>query len=142
MDATTYYGGIRVQIPVFEGGLMRSEVAEARSKVRQAEYAAELLKRSITTEVQEAFVNYRSLTTVLETAKEQYQFSKDNFDTIEQLFAEGLVPSLSLIDAQQGLLSAEQQLINARFEQQVAIIRLQRAQGILGKAPGSVPSGS
>lgn len=143
LDATTYYGGIRVQVPIFEGGLMRYEIAEARSKVRQAEYAAELLRRSIASEVQEAFVNYRSLTAVLETAQEQYQFARDNFDTIEQLFSDGLVSSLSLIDAQQALQMAEQQLINARFEQQVAIIRLQRAQGLLGTArDNALPSSS
>ena len=142
LDATTYYGGIRVQVPIFEGGLMRSEVAEARSKVRQAEYATELLKRSIASEVHEAYINYRSLSAVLETATEQYQFARSNFDTIEELFADGLVPSLSLIDAQQALFIAEQQQINARFEQQLAIIKLQRAQGILGKELTAIPAGS
>jgi outer membrane protein len=135
LDATTYYGGIRVQIPLFEGGLMRYEVAEARSKMRQAEYASELLKRSIASEVQEAFINHRTLTAVLLTANEQYKYARSNFDTIEELFVDGLVPSLSLIDAQQALFVAEHQLINARYQQQLSIIRLQQSQGVLGRSP-------
>lgn len=142
LDATTYYGGVRIQIPVFEGGLMRSEVAEARSKMRQAEYASELLKRTIAGEVQEAYVNYQSLTAVLATARDQYQYARSNFDTVEELFAEGLVTSLSLIDAQQALFLAERELINARYQQQLTIIRLQRSQGILGKDFETASQGS
>ena len=121
---------------------MRSEVAEARSKMRQAEYASELLKRTIAGEVQEAYVNYQSLTAVLATARDQYQYARSNFDTVEELFAEGLVTSLSLIDAQQALFLAERELINARYQQQLTIIRLQRSQGILGKDFETASQGS
>ena len=56
-DATVYYAGLRLQVPIFEGGLMKAEVSEARSKVRQAELASDLLRKSIESDVHEAYVN-------------------------------------------------------------------------------------
>jgi outer membrane protein len=133
IDATTYYGGIRLQIPIFEGGLMKAEVSEARSKLRQAELSSVLLKRNIESEVQEAYINCQTLSSVLETVKVQYEYAKSNFDTVESLFSEGLAPSLSLIDAQQALSLAERELVTATWGQQLAILRLQRSVGMLGK---------
>jgi outer membrane protein len=133
MDATTYYGGIRIQIPIFEGGLMKAEVSEARSKQRQSELSAELLRRNIENEVQEAYIDCQTVNAVLETAKRQFQYAKGNFDAVESLFAEGLVPSLSVIDAQQALFLAERELTAAAIGQQLSILRLQKSLGVLGK---------
>ena len=133
MDATTYYGGVVLQVPIFEGGLMKAEVAEARSKQRQSELSTELLKRTIQNEVAEAYLNYQTLSTVLETARTQFEYARKNFDTVESLFSEGLLPSLSVIDAQQALFLAERELVAASIEQQLAVLRLQRSVGVLGK---------
>ncbi len=133
LDATTYYGGVRVQIPIFEGGLMKAEVAEARSKQRQAELASVLLGRQIESDVHEAYINYQTIGSVLETARLQFEDAKKNFDTVEGLFSEGLVPSLSLIDAEQALSFAEKELVSAAWDNQVAILRLEKSMGLLGK---------
>jgi outer membrane protein TolC len=112
---------------------MKAEVAEARSKQRQSELSTELLKRTIQNEVAEAYLNYQTLSTVLETAKTQFEYARKNFDTVESLFSEGLLPSLSVIDAQQALFLAERELVAASIEQQLAVLRLQRSVGVLGK---------
>jgi len=132
-DATVYYGGLRLQVPLFEGGLMKSEVSEARSKQRQAELGTDYLKKTIESDVHEALVNLQTVSSVLETAKLQVDYAKANFDAVEGLFAEGLVTSLSLIDAEQALSMAERELMNALYDQQVAIIRLRKNTGTLGK---------
>lgn len=133
MDATTYYGGLRLTIPLFEGGLMKAEVAEARSKQRQADLSAEFLRKSIESEVREAFVNLQTDASVLENARLQMGYARDNFDAVEGLFAEGLMPSLSLIDAEQALTFAEREVVNATYDRQVAILRLKKSIGMMGK---------
>jgi outer membrane protein len=133
VDATTYYGGVRIQIPIFEGGLMKAEVSEARSKQRQAELSSVLLKRTIENEVQDAYINCQTVNAILETAKVQNGYARTNFDTVESLFSEGLLPSLSLIDAQQALSLSDLELVTATYEQQLAILRLQDRMGLLGK---------
>lgn len=133
MDATTYYGGLRLQIPLFEGGLMKAEVSEARSKVRQAELSSDFLRKSIESEVLEAYIGLQTVSSVLEAAKLQMEYARDNFTAVEGLYAEGLVSSLSLIDAEQALSMAELELMNATYDQQLAILRLQKSTGMLGK---------
>jgi outer membrane protein len=132
-DATAYYGGLRLQIPIFEGGLMKAEVSEARSKARQAELFTDYLRKAIESEVHEAYLNLQTITSVLETAKLQMGYAKDNFDAVEGLFAEGLMPSLSLIDAEQALNMAERELMNTTYDRQVAILRLRKSMGTLGE---------
>jgi outer membrane protein len=133
MDETVYYGGIRLQVPIFEGGLMKAEVSEARSKLRQAEYATELLRRNIDTEVYEVYVNLETVTSVLESTKLQYADAKENFDTVTYLYREGLASSLTVIDAQQALFFAEREFVNVTYDRQVALLRLWKSIGLLGK---------
>lgn len=131
MDATTYYGGLRLQMPFFEGGLMKAEVSDARSKERQAELSTTSLSKSIESEVHEAYVNLQTILSVLETAKLQMEYARDNFVAVEGMFDEGLVTSLSLIDAEQALSASERELANAAYDQQVAILRLRKSIGML-----------
>jgi outer membrane protein len=133
MDATSYYGGIRLTIPLFEGGLMKAEVSEAKSKQRQADLSADLLRKTIESEVHEAFVNVQTITSVMEDAKLQLGYARDNFAAVEGLFAEGLLPSLSLIDSEQALTFAEREVVNATYDRQLAIIQLKKSIGMLGK---------
>jgi outer membrane protein len=132
-DATVYYGGLRLQIPIFEGGLMKAEVSEARSKKRQAELKADFLRKSIESEVHEAYVNLHTSISVMENAKLQMEYARENFDAVEGLFAGGLLPSLSIIDAEQALVFAELELANATYERQLGILRLKKSIGTLGK---------
>jgi len=112
---------------------MKAEVSEARSKVRQAELSRDFLRKTIESDVHEAYVNLQTLTSVMNTAKLQMEYAKGNFDAVESLFSEGLAPSLSIIDAEQALSFAERELMNASYDRELAILRLKKAIGVLGK---------
>lgn len=135
---TTYYGAVKIEVPIFEGGLMKYELAEARSRLRQAELSADLVKRSLESEVYEVFVNLQTETAVLGAVKQQYDDARANFSNVESLFSEGLASSLQLIDAQQALLLSEQEYVKALYDQQVAILRLLRVVGLLEKNTGTI----
>lgn len=134
LDGTVYYGGFRLQVPIFEGGLMKAESSEARSRLRQTELSTQFLRRSIESEVYEAYVNYQTVTSVMKAVTLQYEDAKSNFDVVESLFAQGLVSSLALIDAQQALFLAERELASTTYDQQLSILRLQKSVGLLGKS--------
>ncbi len=133
MDGTNYYGGLKLQIPIFEGGLMKAEAAEAKSKLRQAELQEALIRRSIETEVYEAWVRLKTTDSVLQASQSQYEDAQRNFRNIEALFSEGIASSLSLIDAQQALFIAEREYVNALYDRRLAVLRLMRSVGLLGK---------
>ena len=132
-DATSYYGGLRLQIPIFEGGLMKAEVSEARSRTRQAGLQSDLLRKTIESDVQEASVTLQTMTSVLGNAQLQFDYAKENFDAVEGLFGEGLLSNLALIDAEQALTMAERELVGDGYDRQLAILRLKKTMGLLGK---------
>ena len=133
LDGTIYYGGVKIEVPLFEGGLMKAESAEIRSKYRQAELAEVLLKRTIENDVHDAYLHLQTTITVLETSKLQLDYARRNFDAVEGLYREGLVPSLSLIDAEQTLSFAEKDFVNTTYDREIAIVDLQKSIGLLGK---------
>ncbi len=133
IKGTIYYGALRLQVPIFEGGLSKSETAEARSKARQAELSAALLKRSIENEVYDSYTSLETVNSVLETVTSQFGFARDNYNAVEGLYSEGLLTSLSVIDAEQALLRTELELINATYDKQLEILRLKKSIGTLGK---------
>jgi outer membrane protein TolC len=61
------------------------------------------------------------------------EYAKGNYEAVEGLFSEGLLASLSLIDAEQALTMAERELMSATYDRQIAILRLKKATGTLGK---------
>jgi outer membrane protein len=130
-DATVYYAGLRLQMPLFEGGIMKHETAEAKSRLRQTELNSEFLRKAIGSEVYEGYVNIQTVTAVLATAKQQVEYAKGNFDAVDGLYADGLLPSLSMIDAEQALTMAEREQMNAEYDLQVAILRLHKSTGTL-----------
>lgn len=132
-DGTIYYGGLRLQVPIFEGGLTKAELSEARSKRRQAELSLLYLERSIESDVYESYINYQTIDSVLKAVRIQYDDARSNFQAVENLFSQGLAPSLSLIDAQQALFIAEREMVNATYDHQLAILRLHRSIGMLKK---------
>ncbi len=133
LDGTIYYGALKISVPLFEGGLMKAESAEARSKERQAELSEVLLRRTIVNEVHDAHLHLQTVLAVLDTAGRQLEYARGNFDAVEGLFAEGLVSSLSLIDAEQALSLAENDFVNATYDREIAILSLQKTLGVLGK---------
>ncbi len=133
LDATSYYGGLRLQVPIFEGGLMNAEVEEARSQALQAKLKSDYLKQTIATDVYGAYVHLQTMTSVLDTAKHELAYARKNYAAVRDLFTEGLLASLSLIDGEHALTLAEQELVSARYDQQLAILQLQQATGTLGK---------
>jgi outer membrane protein len=133
LDGTTYYGGLKLEVPLFEGGLLKAESTEVRSKQRQAELSEVLLKRTIETEVHDSYLHLQTVSAVLETSKLQLGYARQNFDAVEGLFSEGLLSSLSLIDAEQALSLAERDFVNATYDREVAIVNLRKTVGLLGK---------
>jgi outer membrane protein TolC len=61
------------------------------------------------------------------------EYARANFEAVESLFSDGLLASLSLIDAEQALTFAERELVSTGYDRQVAILRLEKSIGILGR---------
>lgn len=124
-------GAVRLDFPFFEGGLTRARVAQAKAQLRQAELNLAELERRITVGVENSYINVLTESSVTKKTMVEVEFASENYDLVSKQFKYGLANSVDVIDANTRLVSAERQLVNARYVYQLSLIRLKRATGVL-----------
>ena len=125
------YGVVRLDIPIFEGGLTRAEVSEARAKLRQTEYSFSDLRKTIGVEVENSYLIVTREAAVLEHSKAETEYALDNYNVVTKQFKFGLSDSIDVIDANTLLVTSERKHVNTEYVYQLAILRLKRVTGIL-----------
>ncbi len=127
----TLFGGVVLTYPLFEGGLRRAELAEARSRYRERALERAGLRREIELEVRAAFNDMEALNAVIESYRRQVAFAEENYDMVYTQYKHGLATSVDVVDADTILVSAHRGLMNARYDRQVAILALKYRTGTL-----------
>jgi outer membrane protein len=125
------YAGLKLDFPFFDGGLRRAEVLEAKIRLRQAELALEDLQDSIAIEVEEAYYSLMTESSTLEKLQARVTYASDNYRMVSKQFKYGLASSIDVIDANTLLLTSEMELADAKYDYQMAVLRLKRAIGTL-----------
>ncbi len=127
------YGLLRLNFPVFEGGLRRAEVKEAEAKKRQAILSYDDLKKTIAIEVENAYLDMHTQSSILKSLQDQTTFARDNFNAVTKQFEYGLANSIDVMDANTLLVTSERQLSEAKYNYQLSVVKLKRVTGTLLK---------
>ncbi len=127
------YGVLKLNFPFFEGGLRRAEVNEAKAKQRQSELIYEDLKKTISIDVENAYLDLKTQAGILKSLEDQLVFARDNHNAVSKQFEFGLANSIDVMDANTLLVTSEKQLTDAKYNYQLSILRLKRAAGTLLK---------
>ncbi len=117
--------------PVFEGGLRKAELSEARSRFREAELRRLGLKRDIEVEVKEAYNNRAAVRAVIDSYEKQRSFAEEDYRMVFEQYKWGLATTLDVIDADTTLISAQRSLMNARYDLELASLQLKYSTGTL-----------
>ncbi|MCX5717257.1 MAG: TolC family protein [Nitrospirae bacterium] len=137
LNRESAYGGLKISIPIFEGGLRTAEVKEAEARQRQAALLYEDKKKSIDIEVESAYLDLITQKGIMEKFRAQLAFAEDNYNAVSKQFKFGLASSIDVIDANTLLVTAERQLADAQYNYKLSDLRLKRAAGILLKTAES-----
>ncbi|HBU05303.1 MAG TPA: hypothetical protein DEA95_01600 [Nitrospiraceae bacterium] len=137
LNKESAYGGLKISIPIFEGGLRDAEVKEAEAKQRQAALLYEDKKKSIDIEVESAYLNLITQKGIMEKFGAQLTFAEDNYKAVSKQFEFGLASSIDVMDANTLLVTAERQLTDSLYNYKLSDLRLKRAAGILLKTAES-----
>ena len=118
-----------LSVPVFEGGRIRAEEQQARAALQQRSAELADAKAQVDQDVREAFVN-------LSVAEDQVKVARSNVglahETLQQAmdrFAAGITDTVEVVQAQQALVQADSDVINATLEHNLAKLALARAMG-------------
>lgn len=123
--------GVSLTFPFFEGGLRMAELREAEAKERQARLAYDDFKKNVDMELQSAYLDLETQRGTLLFLEDQRIFADDNYNSVIRLFNNGLATSLDVMDANSLLLSAEKNVNEARYNYQLAHLKLKRTSGTL-----------
>lgn len=144
LNRDSFYGGIALNFPIFEGGLRNADVSEARARERQADLRIESVKKEIGIEVKAAHLELTTQQGILRFLEDQLLFARENYHAVSRQFEVGLADSLDVMDANTLLVSAERKTAAAAFRLQLASLRLRKAAGLpwvmAAKDPAGIPA--
>lgn len=132
---TSWAALARVSLPIFDAGVSRARIQQARADVATTKINKQITMDSVALEIRQAYLSVveaqerlKVTTAALTQAQEQYRLAQVRFREGVTLVP-GSSPLLEISDAQTALTQAQVNQINARYDLQNARARLDRAIG-------------
>lgn len=128
-DDITWHLGLRISIPIFEGGRKRNEMQRAsieQNKIAwQKEDLLNKLETGIRSNVQFLQASYREMGLSGNAARA----AEENFHTIQDAYAQGMVNVAQLTDAQSVMIRTWQMALSSQYQYILDYIKTERLQG-------------
>jgi outer membrane protein TolC len=121
--------GINVSWPVFDGGRVRAEIAEASANRRASEERLKDFDANVTVEVQQRVSDLVSAEASIAAAEVGVKSAAEARRVLAERFSAGVATNTDVLDAQVALLQAELDRTRAQANAQLAAARLERALG-------------
>lgn len=126
--------GVELRIPLYQGGIVTSRVRQAAYNKQRALDDMELAKRNSDLETQRAYLNLSSSIAQVKALEQALMSSQSQLDSTKLGYEVGVRTSVDVLNAQQQLFSAKRDLLQARYNYLVNIIRLKSASGVVSES--------
>ncbi|MBA4418778.1 MAG: TolC family protein [Syntrophus sp. (in: bacteria)] len=124
-----YYFGMKFVVPLFDGGLITSEINKEKAGLEKAREEERALKLSITREVRDAHLNIANATERITVTEKAITSARENLRVEMLKYDTGAGTSQDVIDARTALLRTETDFYQGLFDRNVAIAYLAKATG-------------
>jgi TolC family type I secretion outer membrane protein len=128
----SWNAGIMLTLPLFQGGLTKGRVGEARANQLAIEAQRDAMKQSILLEVNQAFADLESAAARVEVMEKTLQKARENLDIAQGRYKAGVGPYIEVTDAQLSSVNSETDHIKALYDYHLAIAQLMKAMGQKG----------
>lgn len=125
--------------PIFDSGVTRARVAQARADEAQARIQYDQLLENISKEIRQAMANLENSQERLDLANQQVQYAEENLRLAQLRYQSGEGILLQVTDAETQLTQARSQQVTAKYDYLTAYSQLQRALGTDDLASASNP---
>jgi TolC family type I secretion outer membrane protein len=125
----SWNAGIMLTLPLFQGGLTKGRVGEARANLLALEAQRDAMKQSILLEVNQAFADLESAAARVEVMEKTLEKARENLDIAQGRYKAGVGPYIEVTDAQLSSVNSETDHIKALYDYHLAIAQLLKAMG-------------
>ncbi|HEY0612508.1 MAG TPA: TolC family protein [Chitinophaga sp.] len=134
-QSQSWYGyvstGVQLSVPIFTGFQRKRQVDQAFLTVKKAEESMENLKLSIDLEQSQSASSFRNNLLTLQSQEDNMKLAQDVYNTTRIKYKEGVGSSLEMTNANNDLLTAQQNYFDALYNTIVAKIDYLKAYGKL-----------
>ena len=128
-EQDTWNVGISLSIPIFEGFKIESRKQFVKSRIRAQKHVISDLKNKISAEVRLAIQDSKSRGLQIAVAQKQKNLAEEELELARIRYEEGVADNREVIDAQNNLAKAEDNLVDGVYLYNLALIELARAKG-------------
>jgi outer membrane protein TolC len=125
----TYHVFGTLNIPIFQGGKVHSDVLKADASLRQAQAQMADMRARIDQDVRNALLDLKSSADQVEVAQSSVNLSEQALTQSRDRFSAGVTDNLEVIQAQEALASAHESLISSLYLHNLAKVSFARALG-------------
>jgi outer membrane protein len=128
---------IEVSMPIFDGGLIISQIHQNKETVRQQRLNVEQLQRTADQDTRTAYANFDASVAQVVVLREAATLAAKNFEAQVDDYRRGVVANLDVLTALQDYQTARIQLHNANMQARLDLINLNVAAGTAARGPGA-----
>jgi len=121
--------GVKFSLPIFDGGVIRSEVASARKEAEIAVQRERALRNEISREVRDAYLDFDSSTERVEASSAAVDAAREVLRIERLRYEAGSGTSTDVLDAEAALMRVESGYWQAVFDKKIAVAEIKRATG-------------
>ena len=125
--------GLQLEIPLYLGGAISSRAREAVHNKNKALDDVEFARRQADLETQRAYFNLSSSIALVKALEQALVSSQSQLDSTKLGYEVGVRTSVDVLNVQQQLFVAKRELLEARYNYLVNIIRLKAAAGLVAE---------
>lgn len=123
---------LELNVPIFEGGLIRSKTREARERSSVAAENVERQRRTVVRQVHSAYDGIKTAKSRAEALEKSIEAQSYVLAAKEQGYRSGIFTSLAVLDASRDLYLLRRDYAQSRYDYVFNTMRLKQAMGTLG----------
>jgi len=125
--SATFSAAATLSIPIWQGGRTEGDIKVAQAALAQRQSELDDLKGQVESDVRNAFLDLQAATSQVKLAQRNLQVNQETLDLTRQRFDAGVTDNVEVVQAQESLSSANLDVINSVFADNLAKLSLARA---------------
>jgi outer membrane protein len=125
----SWNAGVIMSMPLFEGGLTKGRVSEARANLLMLEAQRDTLRQSFLLEVNQAYADIESATARIAGMETSLKKAEESLELAQGRYEAGVGPYIEVTDALVASVNAETDHVQALYDYQLDAARLFKAMG-------------